>query len=151
LAVLFFDTSALVRRYDETEPGADRVEALCSAAAGNVLLISRITSVEVASAFNGKLRLGTIDAMHRDELWRVFRFHRRQQYRNVPLDRATLAYADRLTFCHPLRAYDAVHLASALLAASVMRETAGELRFCTADRRQAAAAEAEGLDVELIG
>ena len=49
---------------------------------------------------------------------------------------------------HPLRAADAIQIASALLVA--MRMPAAQLHFWTADRRQAAAAQAEGLDVELL-
>ena len=150
MAALFFDTSALVRRYDDTEPGAARVQALCDPAAGNLILISRIASVEMASALNSKLRSGTIDVFRRNERWTVFLSHRHRQYRNQPLDVATLAEAEQLTFRHSLRAYDAVHLSTALQVALIMQETVGDFRFCTADRRQAGAATAEGLEVELI-
>jgi len=72
---IFFDTSALVKRYDPAEPGADRVRDLCQRAQGWTLLIARITPVEVASALNRKLREGRLDAAWRDQLWRLFRGH----------------------------------------------------------------------------
>ncbi|HTE86118.1 MAG TPA: type II toxin-antitoxin system VapC family toxin [Dehalococcoidia bacterium] len=148
MAAVYFDTSALVRRYDQTEPAG--WEALCDTSAANRILVSRIDSVEMASALNGKLRMGTIDAHRRDELWTVFLSHRHRQYRNQLLDAATLAEAELLTFRRALRAYDAIHLATALRAAPLVADLAGPLRFCTADRRQAEAAEAEGLDAHTV-
>jgi hypothetical protein len=59
--ILFADTSALVRRYDLTEPGSPRVVQLCRPSSGNDVRLLAITSVEVLSALRRKLREGRID------------------------------------------------------------------------------------------
>ena len=148
MAVLFFDTSALVKRYDLQESGAERVRALCRQASGHTLVISRITSVEVASALNRKLREGRLTAARRDGLWRLFRVHCRDQYRVVAVDDDILRAAERLLFAHPIRAYDAVQLASALRVATLLEDLVSDVGFCTGDRTQAAAAQRERLAVE---
>jgi hypothetical protein len=86
MAVLFFDTSALVRRYDRTEPGSESVRKLCQRAGQHTLLITRITPIEVASALNRKLREGALSPEALDRRWRLFRLHRRDQYRVIAPD-----------------------------------------------------------------
>jgi predicted nucleic acid-binding protein len=147
--ILFVDTSALVRRYDLTEPGSPLVVQLCRPAAGNDVTVLAITSVEVFSALQRKLREDRIDRMQRDRMWRLFLAHRRAQYRVVALDSAIYRRAQWLLSRHPLRAYDAVQLAGALLVARSLPAGA-DYRFCTADQAQALAATSEGLAVELI-
>lgn len=150
MAPLFLDTSALVRRYDATEPGAGRVRQLLDPSAGHVIIISRLTPLEVASALNRKLRERTIDEAARDRLWRLFRFHRRDQYRVIALDEESCLLAEQLLFQHRLRAYDALQIAAARRAASLLADIAPDFRFCTADRAQAEAARREAIETELI-
>jgi len=150
VAVLFFDTSALIRRYDRSEPGAQDVRALCRRTSGHQLLIARITPVEVAAALNRKQREGRLDQLWRDRLWQLFRTHWRSQYRIVVADEQTWRGAERLPFVHTLRAYDAVQLASALQARAALGSLVADFRLCTADRQLARAAAQEGLVVELI-
>jgi hypothetical protein len=114
------------------------------------MLVARIAHVEVASALNRKLREGRLDRLGRDRRWRLFRLHARDQYRAVALDDEIVRMAQRLIFDHPLRAFDALHLASALWSRRLLADLAPDFRFCTADRAQAGAAEREGTTVELI-
>jgi predicted nucleic acid-binding protein len=148
-AVLFLDTSALVRRYDWNEPGAARVRALCERRSGHRVVISAVTSPEIASAVNRKVREGVFTPSQRDRRWRLFREHRRSQYHEVALDAQIYRMAERLLFTHTLRAYDALQLSAALVTARLLSDIA-QFQFCTADRAQGAAASAEGLTVELI-
>ena len=148
-AALFLATSAIVRRYHETEPGAARVRALCRSSRGNRLIILRLASVEVASAFNRQLREGRISQAYRDRNWRLFQRHLRDQYHVVAVDEQVYQRAEQLLFSHPLRAYDALQLAAALIVVGLFGSSM-QFRFCSADRTQAQAARAEGLDVELI-
>jgi predicted nucleic acid-binding protein len=150
VAVLFFDTSALVRRYDPNEPGSHRVLALCRQSSGHEILVARITLVEVGAALNRKLREGRFGEARRDQLWRLFRTHCRQRYVVTALDAPTFQRAERLLFRYRLRGYDAVQLAAALEARPAAVDPGADFRFCTADRAQAQAAEREGLAVELI-
>lgn len=150
MAVLFLDTSALVRKYDPAEPGAARVRALCRRSAGHTLLIAEITTVETASALARKQQGGVLTQPQVSRLGRSFRHHRRDWYEPVGLDTAVLRRAERLLFAHRLRAYDAVQLASALEARATLGRFTPDFRLCTADQRQATIARAEGLAIEFI-
>lgn len=148
MAFLFFDTSALVRRYDFREPGAAQARSLCDPSAGHTIFIAQLTGAEVASALTRKVREGQLTEERRDRLWNRFQLHRAGQYRVVNIDRPILRLAETLIFAYPLRAYDAVQLASAVGSRGLLGP---QFRFCTADRMQARAAAQEGLNVEVIG
>jgi predicted nucleic acid-binding protein len=150
VAVLFLDTSALIRRYDRTEPGADRVRALCRRNSGHSLVIAAVTPTEVASALNRKRREGRFTQAQYAQVWRVFRGHCRQRYYVLQADEQIYQQAQRLLSTYVVRGYDALQLASALGMARLVTSIPAEFRFCTADRAQAAAAGQEGLLVELI-
>jgi uncharacterized protein len=150
VAVLFLDTSALVRRYDPAEPGAARVRSLVRRRSGHTQAIAEITVIEVASAFARKLREGSITQARQRRLWRVFRGHWRTQYQVVALDERVRLRAMQLVFAHPLRTLDAIQLASALALAASLARLTRDVRFCTADQRLAGTASTAGLTVELI-
>jgi predicted nucleic acid-binding protein len=150
VALVFLDTSALVRRYDPAEPGAARVRSLCRRSSGHTLVIAAVTTVEVASALARKQQGAILTHLQMSRLWRSFRLHHREQYEPVALATAVLRRAERLLFAHRLRAYDAIQLASAIEARIILSRFTPDFRFCTADHRQATVAQAEGLVVELI-
>lgn len=58
-----------------------------------------------------------------------------------------LATAEEIAAAHPVRALDAVHLASATVFAAKL---AANVRFVSADRQQTAAAAALGFTVRLL-
>jgi uncharacterized protein len=149
VAILFLDTSALVRRYDISEPGASTVEVVCAPSSGNVILLAQLTSVEMASAFSRKTRDGSLSAQTVEHLWALFKIDWQRQYQIVTLTDAIYALAERLIFGHPLRSFDAVQVASARIAAESLPQP--DLEFWTADRRQAQVGAAEGLSVQLVG
>ena len=66
MANFFLDTSAFVKRY-HPESGTDRVLALNQPQ--NRIQISRLTLVEVRSAFAVKVRTGEIDQLTAAALW----------------------------------------------------------------------------------
>ena len=145
---IFWDTSALARRYVTAEAGSARVVAACQSNEQS-LLVSRLLPVEMASTLALKVRTGQTSAAERDSAWLEFTLHLRRRYHIVPLSEAIFERAQDLLFRYTLRAYDAIHLAAALAL-----RTAGpalEMEFWTADRQQAQAAEQEGLAVQLIG
>ena len=148
MAAIFLDTSALVRRYDRSEPGASRVKAICAPARGHALLLARVASVEVASALARKSRDGTLGVAERTRLWRLFRAHWRDQYQVVAMTEDAYAHAERVLFRSPLRALDALHVGCALVVAAQLPQIG--LQFWTADEQQARAADAEGLAVEVV-
>lgn len=149
MAAIFLDTSALVRRYDRSEPGSGSGRAVWAPARGHDVLVARFVSVEVASALGRKSRDGVLTAGAVARMWRTFVGHLRHQYQVVDSSNAIYARAEQLLFTHALRASDAVHIGSALIAAGTIPNA--DLRFWTADRRQAQVAAAEGLAVRLVG
>jgi uncharacterized protein len=73
----------------------------------------------------------------------------RRHYRIMPITNALMALAHDLLERHPLRAYDALHLASALLAnVQLTNVQAPSLTFLAADNRLLQAAQAEGLPTD---
>lgn len=148
MATRFFDTSALVRRYDPGETGSQQVREACEPGQGHVLLVARLLCTEVASALNSKVRTARLTEPRRDALWQLFMWDVRAQYQLVRLEEPAYDRAELLLFKHPLKAADALHLAAALLVQQSL--PAGRLEFWTADRQQAEAAKREGLAVQIV-
>jgi hypothetical protein len=135
---VFFDSSALAKRYIE-EKGSDRVEAILASA--SALAVSVICVPEIVSALCRRRRERKLST---------------QEYRNVKasllsdIDDATIigmteeliAQALALLEQFPLRSADALHVACAAAWATDV--------FVSADDRQCAAAKAHGLRVEAI-
>ena len=150
MAAVFLDTSALLRRYDTTEPGAGRVRAVCAPGARRTLLLTQLSAVEMASALQRKRRERVLTVGEVQRIWRLFQTHRRGQYRRLVLTESAYARAELLVATYPLTAADALQLAGALGAAEELG-TRVRLQFWTADAQQARAARREGLHVELVG
>jgi predicted nucleic acid-binding protein len=145
VSVYFLDSSALVKRY-VTETGSAWVRSLAVPEARNPLIIARITWVEVLSALARRQREGSL--MPNDVAWAIqtFRYDLDMQYQVVELDPALAEAAGTLVTQHPLRAYDAVQLASALRVQSGFGQVqAPTLIFLAADDRLIAIAQANGL------
>lgn len=136
----FLDSSALVKRY-VPETGTAWIQALTAPNTGNQLHIARITWVEVLSAVARRQREGTLGSAQVAAIIAAFRFHLDTQYQVIELDQALCEAAGQLLLTYPLRAYDAVQLASGLQ----LQSTFASLVFLTADTRLIAIAQAEGL------
>ena len=142
----FLDSPAVVKLY-VPERGHQVVRSLTG-----VLVISAITRVEVASALWRKERLGEIGPSDVVTLLAAFEADRRDpggQFAVVVVDARVLDAATAVAARHGLRAYDAVQLATAIVA----RQTLGRLEhFVAFDRslRRAAASEGFGLVPEAI-
>lgn len=112
MAVYFFDTSAIVKRYVK-EPGTAWVRAIAAPAAGNSLYLCRITAVELTSAVTRRQRGGAISAADAAIVLTAFRQDCALQYGIVELTPGLLDSAAVIAQTHALRAYDAVQLAVA--------------------------------------
>ncbi len=137
MALVYLDTSALIKLC-VLENGTPLAVALWKHA--DALVTSRIADAEVRSVLAAGERIGRIDAapaaQARDrwkELWPSLAV--------VEVSAALAKHAGDLADRRPLRAGDALHLASALLLADAKPV------FAAWDRRLAAAARAEGLEV----
>ena len=141
MVVYFFDSSALAKQYID-EPGSRWVQRVLSQFP--LTVIAEITIVEVTSALARRWRTGEITAEEYQFAKRVFlqdvRWHR-----VISARRSTVVRAIDLIDRHPLRAYDALQLATALEVADIVGAEGSSLTFVSADARLCAAAAQEGL------
>ena len=147
MPLYYFDTSGLIKHY-VPEIGSERVDALLVQEAAAVAAIVR---VEVASALARRAREGGLTTAQRDTLYARF-LNDLSDMIIVPLDEALLARAADLartsTLDAPLRALDAIHLASAFVIFETHPPEDGSAgTFITADRQLGRAAEHAGLRV----
>ena len=149
MARFFLDTSALVRRYDRTEPGSVDVREICTPARSRTLFLARTTSMEVASAFGRKRREGAFTVFEEARLWRLFLLHWESQFHIVPLTDWVCEQAEGIARNHPVRAFDAVQISCALTVA-VGSAVDDAVTFWTADQRQELVARELGLRTRLI-
>jgi predicted nucleic acid-binding protein len=145
MSAYFFDSSALVKRY-VAEIGTTWVRSLVTPTAGNITLVAHITSVEIVSGAMRRKRDGSISPRIAHAVRLLVDRHTRREYTIVALTEPVSQRAENLLEVYPLRAYDAVQLASAL-ESNIRVVAAGlpPLIFVSADQRLLSAANAEGL------
>jgi predicted nucleic acid-binding protein len=143
-----YDASGLVKRY-VNEVGSGWVRTIVDPASTNIISLADITRAEVTSALARRAREGVITPQERDELIETFRAHCVTQYRIVPIQPWIIDLATELLQRHPLRAYDAVQLASAsIVNQSLIAHGLPPLIFVIADDRLMAAARSEAVLTE---
>jgi predicted nucleic acid-binding protein len=143
---LYADTSALIKKYVR-ETGSEQVVEIFS----QYLLIgtSALTQVEMASAMAKALRLGWVSESEISIAWQDFLSHW-EAYIRTPVTSGLVERASALAWRHGLRAYDSIHLASAL----IWQEVSGDsVIFACYDTNLLKAARGERLQVwpELAG
>lgn len=144
----YLDTSALVKRY-LPEPGTPWLNQLLSEDASTLFLSSELALVEVVSALCRAQREKRISTMHRDRLINQVNVELQRLVRAVSISRLVVQTAGSLVIRHPLRAYDAIHLATALDVASDLARLGMDVPvLISADVALLAAAQAEGLQVD---
>lgn len=145
MATYYLDSSALVKRY-VAEVGSGWLQTIVAPGADHLLLTSRITTVEVASALARRRRESSLSPAEYADAVRAFRYDTLTQYKLIEVDVRVSDLAGDLADRYPLRAYDAVQLASASEANRILRVLSlPPLIFLSADNRLIAAALAEGL------
>lgn len=135
----YFDTSALVKRFVQ-EKGSPVVQSLFKSSAG--VATAKIAYAEIFAGLARKLRERGVSKAQYSTACRQFESEW-QAYVRVELQDDILVLARDLIRRHPLKGFDAVHLASALRLKAVLAE---ETRFVAADRNLLRAAEIEKLD-----
>jgi predicted nucleic acid-binding protein len=108
--IVYMDTSALVKYY-VNETGTDQVAQLINEA--ELVGFASITYVEMASALSKAARMKWITEQDGRTAWEDFLSHW-QAFARLTVNPALLERASRQAWEHGLRAYDAIHLASAL-------------------------------------
>ncbi len=153
MTAYYFDASAAAKLY-LPEPGSQWVTDLLQARtmAGDwehAIHLTRIGVVEVAAAIARRRRMGLLPPDQQARLYQRFLADSRQRFDLLHLDDPTFDLAADLTQCHPLRGYDAMHLAAALrLRAFLVAAGLSAPVFVCADANLCAVARAEGLNAE---
>ncbi len=149
MSTFYLDASAIVKRYSP-ETGTAWVRTLTEPAAGHTIILGEITLAEVAAAIAAKHRApGGITLQERDNAVALFVSHCSTEYELTAVSRAIIDRAVNLTLHHRLRGYDAVQLATALVANEALTAAGlSPLTFVAADTHLLAAAHAEGLTAE---
>lgn len=145
MAIYFFDTNS-VAKYYVTEPGSLWVRRTVDDDA-NTKLVTTITQPELAAALSRMQRMGRFGKTFVHRSFARFRSDmRRRLFHTHPLDASTLRLASDLALKHPLRGYDAVQVAAALLAQQRALEL--PIIFVTSDHQVLTVAGSEGLRTE---
>ncbi len=142
----FFDTSALVKYY-HTEIGSPKVIAIVDASA-NISFISRVTLVEMHSAFARRVRTGEItDFTFYQWRKRFFADLRSRRFRIIRSshlhEREAMRFLVKRGLVHSLRTLDALQLA----AAAWLRDQGRLDWFVCADATLCAVAQLEAVPV----
>ncbi len=148
MAYYFLDTSALVKRYIP-EAGTTWMRSITASSAGNTIIIEQITQVEIISGASRRKRDGSIPARTAHAIRLIIDRHISREYMVIALTFSVIRRAEDLLEAHPLRAYDAVQLASAIEANNRLTLMGlSALTFVSADNRLVAVANAEGLTTD---
>ena len=110
--IVYFDTSALVKRYIE-EAGAPEVKTLFeteSAILGSVIF----TQVEMAAALQKAIQLGNASESLLSEIWQDF-LEDWKSFTRIQVSSIMVEKASQFSFAFKLRGTDSLHLAAAWL------------------------------------
>lgn len=142
----YLDTSALIKRYVD-EVGSDWLRATLDTQPSVVIV--HLTIVEVTSALMRRRREGALTPTEYTRVQNAFRSDCLCEYEMVTAVGDIIDQANRLLERQPLRAYDAVHLATAVVAnQQLLANDLAPLTFLSADDRLNKAASAEGLTID---
>jgi predicted nucleic acid-binding protein len=142
MTAYYCDSSILVKRHIR-EAGTQWVNELLETQASNIFT-AQISIVEVYSALNRRLREGSINANDYHDLIAQAIFFFESEYEVTRLSKQIIDVACAVLERHPLRAFDAIHLATALRVNEQLKEKKepGPI-FLSTDNRLLTAAAAE--------
>ena len=150
MGCFYLDSSAVVKYY-VAEPGTTWVQRIIEERTetgewAHALFVSQLALVEVAAAVERRFRSGEVALRQREMVLARFAWDYRQRFDAVRVGEEVLHRAVELVARHPLRAYDAIQLASALVLADVLQASGlPSVTFASADGRLCQAADREGL------
>lgn len=137
---LFFDTSALVKRYHE-ESGSDAVDDLFER--DSVVVISSITAIEMVSAFRRNYNRGELSAAEMGQLVSSFFSEAESDFLVVRVQESLFEFSFDLVLEEDLRTLDSLQLSAALS----MPSPIDGVTIVSADGELASAAKSCGVDV----
>ena len=144
----YFDSSTIVKRY-APEEGSEWVKSVLAPEGENTVYLAQIGVVEIAAALARKVRTEELSREESEGALDLFLADvARGEYLIAPLNDVVVGQAVELTKRHPLRGYDAVHLATALsLNLGLVTSELPPLTFVAADEVLCEAAQDEELKV----
>lgn len=137
--MLFFDTSAVVKRYAD-EQGTQTVDQLIETPE-NTVVVTSLSVVEIASAFRRKHNRGEISKQQRDGLLVSFFEEATERFVVIPVDEYIFESAFDLVLEDDLRTLDSLQLAAAL----ALPTPNPEMTFVCADEKLVEIAAQHGL------
>jgi uncharacterized protein len=148
MTLYFLDSSALLKRY-VTKIGTNWVSSLTATGSGHSLVIAHITLAELVSGIMRRKREGLLTAADAHAIRILIDHHAQQEYVVLASTAQIIYQAEDLLEAHPLRAYDAVQLASALgIHHRTIQTGSPPLVFVSADQRLLTVAALEGLQTD---
>ena len=138
--ILYLDTSALVKRYFK-EKNSDELIARWRQAAE--IFTSSVAYAETTASFYRKKREAALKEEVVQKVLDTFRRDWKSFFR-VEISDELNKIIDRLVGIYPLRGFDAIHLASAIL---INKNLSEDFLFACFDERLAQAAREEGLEI----
>jgi hypothetical protein len=147
MSILYFDSSALAKRY-MPETGTNWVRKQTASNAGNDVVIAQVTPIELYSAIARQYHDAQIDLIRLQAFRRLFMRHVQNQYLVLSLSSAIITRALSLHETYRLRAYDSIQLASALELNTRLATTSQTLTFIAADVRLLQSAVSAGLQTD---
>jgi len=156
----YLDTSALIVRYLVRATGHLWVRDICDPRNDNTLILAHITGAEIGAAFNQLARTGALrKKLTNDSIATFWSQVSGGEFTLIPITIDVVQRASDLCGTHPLKGYDAVQLACAMVAREDARITdaatsasggqpLGDPMFLTEDHKLSDAAAAEGFVVD---
>ena len=152
--MLYVDSSALIKHYLQ-EAGTDALNAKLTEVSTqrSRVFISTLGYAEILATFARRLREKPSLKKETDRLKREFEYDWTLNLNQVELDAGVLLQIPRLVTDHPLKAADAIHLASALRLRDALKlgihtgTASGPVEFAASDKQLKTAATAEGFSV----
>lgn len=141
--IYLLDTSTLVKRY-LNEAGSAYIRRLFQTP-GIIFYQTFLTPLETASALYRRHRAGQLSIEELSLLLKSYAIHSREEYLLLPYSQSLMDTAGSLIARYPLRALDAIQLASALKLRDTLPTDAPSLIFLSADDRLVTAARQEHL------
>jgi len=144
MAAYYADSSALVKRHLQ-EAGSPWTKALLSPQAQNFIITARISLAEAYSAFNRRMRKTMLVLADYQQIVADLNIIWASEYEIIEVTQPLIDDSRLMLEQHPLRAYDAVQLASAIQARRTLLAVGSAAPiFLSADDRLLVAAKAEG-------
>ncbi len=146
--IFYADSSVLVKRH-VSETGSNWFQNLVLPVSNNSIITAKLSIVEVFSAFNRRKREATISQIDYNDFAKDFSTISSNEYNLLSLTDSIIAESQRLLEIHPLRAGDAIQLATAIYARNMLQNSGLPTPiFLASDKKLLDAAIAEGFVID---